>query len=180
METTGRGVVIGLLAFAVCLATSAVLLKPTVRLKPKTPTLRPLIAVLPFENLEGDSELEALAADVTDAVIRGLEDIEEIRVLTHASTLSYRGIEGGASEIASKLGADYVLAGSVETEPEGLRLQAYFVKPGERPRIWADEFRFGRTDTARIPAELAAYIQSALTDSEALPEGRPGSPAARE
>ncbi len=41
-------------------------------------------------------------------------------------------------------------------------MQAYFVKPGAKPRIWADEFRYGVDDIGIIPAELTRYVWGAL------------------
>ncbi len=176
MHASGKMVVGALFALGLALASIAYFGGPVVRLKPATVVLRPLVAVLPFDNLGGDDELELVAADVTRAVIERLMTNPELRVMPHQATLAYRDLEGGAGGIAEALGADYVLAGSVERETSGLRLQAYFVKPGERPRIWADEFRYPLSERDSIPADIARVVGEALTGSEARPTDRPDSP----
>jgi len=175
MHASGKIVVGGIVLFALALSAVAYFGKPTVRLKPAKVVLRPLVAVVPFDNLAGDDEIEVLASDVTRAVIDRLGAIEELRVVSHAATLQHKDLSGGAAGVAAELGADYVLAGSIERESERLRLQAYFVKPGERPRIWADEFRYGEDERERIPADIARAVGDALTGSEVLSAGPPDS-----
>lgn len=175
MGNSGKFVVSGLFVFALALASFAYFAGPVVRLKPATVVVRPLVAVVPFDNLDGDDELELIAADVTRALIERLSASDEIRIVAHSATLEHRQLEGGAAGVADALGADYVLAGSVEREARRLRLQAYFVKPGERPRIWADEFRFDPEERERIPSAIADAVGDALTRGEAPLEGPPGS-----
>jgi len=162
MDTSGKKVVAALVALAGVLAAVAYWGHPVARLKPQRPKPRPTLAVLPFENLNGDAELERLAADVTLAVTAALEKLPEFDVVARQSVLEHKGLSGGVAAIAAALHADYVLAGSVERENGRLRLEAYFVKPGERPRIWADEFRYEATDVEMIPDEMARRIRQAL------------------
>ena len=176
MGSSGKIVVAAIVAFAATLAVVAYLGHPNARLRPATVVLTPSIAVLPFDNLDGDAELEVIAADVTRAVVRELQKNREIRVVPHGASLAHKDLAGGAAGVAEALSADYVLAGSVEREPAGLRLQAYFVKPGERPRIWADEFRYAESERGGIPAEIARVVGEALTRSGAPREDPPGSP----
>ncbi len=84
-----------------------------------------------------------------------------------AEVLEYKGLSGGAAEIAEALGVDYVLAGSVERSDDRLRLQAYVVMPGDRPRIWADEYFYAESEADQIPEDLAALVRKALTAPEA-------------
>ena len=65
MDKSGKAVVIALLVFGSALATIAYFGKPVVRLKPQSPTVRPSLAVIPFDNLDGADKLELIAANVT-------------------------------------------------------------------------------------------------------------------
>jgi TolB-like protein len=166
MNASGKNVVIGILSFGCVLATIAYFGKPVVRLKPQSPAARPSLAVLPFDNLDGADALELVAANVTVALTDELASMELFEVTPRAEVLQYKGLTGGAEKIAEALGVDYVLAGSVERSAGRLRLQAYVVMPGDRPRIWADEFFYDETDAERIPDDLAAVIRNALADPE--------------
>lgn len=162
MEVTGKNLVIGLLVFGGLLGAIAYWGQPIVRLRPGSPKPRPSLAVLPFDNLQGDPELERLAADVSLAVTRALEGLPDYDLVPRERVLEHKGLAGGVDAIASELGADYVLAGSVEREDRRIRLEAYFVKPGDRPRIWADELYFAPEDEAQIPEAVARHIRDAL------------------
>ncbi len=113
--------------------------------------------MLPFDNLDGADALELIAANVTVAITEELAALGVFDVVPRADVLEYKGLAGGAREIAEALGVDYVLAGSVERDGINgrLRLQAYFVMPGDQPRIWADEYFYSGEEAERIPAELA-------------------------
>jgi len=162
MEVSGKKVVLGLLLFGAVLATLAYFGKPIVRLKPGTPMVKPMLVVLPFENLDGDDELELIAANVTVALTEALASLEAFELVPRETALQYKGLPDGIEAIAASLGADYALAGSVEREEGRLRLQVYVVKPGERPRIWADEYYFDAAEAADIPADLVKHIRNAL------------------
>lgn len=166
MEVSGKKTVFFILFFGVFLGMIALLGKPEVRLKPLTPKIRTEIAVLPFVNLEGDTALELIASNVTVAIIDALSELEDVRVMTYAATLVHKDLAGGAEQIAKELGADYVLAGSIERVGIQLRLQAYFVKPGRRPRIWADEFFYREVDEELISIGISSYIRESLTAPE--------------
>lgn len=167
MDSSGKKVVVAIVAFGAVLATIAYFGKPVVRLKPQSPSTRPTVAVLPFENLDGADDLELIASNTTVAITDALTELGSFDVIPRATALDYLGIPGGARAIARELGADYVLAGSVERveRKEGrLRVQAYFVKPGDMPRIWADEFFYEEEDAGRIADELARRVREALAD----------------
>ena len=190
---SGVVVVVALIVFAAALASIAYFGQPVVRLKPATAVTTPLVAVFPFHNLAGDEALEVVASDVTLAVIESLSGLEGLRVVPRAAVLELRELEGGLEEAARRLEANYALAGSVERLDGRLRVQAYLVQPGERPRIWADELFFepdevtdvpagrGRSRPHRLRLRLRQVTQAwprhrAATDSGAPRAGRRGSP----
>ena len=162
MDVSGKNVVLALLLFGTVLATVAYFGKPIVRLRPQTPIVKPMLVVLPFENLNGDDELELIAANVTVALTEALASVEAYELVPRETALQHKGLEDGIEAIAASLGADYALAGSVEREEGRLRLQVYVVKPGERPRIWAEEYYYDAEDKADIPTDLVRHIRGAL------------------
>ena len=162
MDSSGKKVVVAMVAFGAALATIAYFGKPAVRLKTQTPSSTPSVVVLPFDNLDGADELELIASNTTVAITEALIELGSFDVVPRSTALDYVGIPGGARAIAEELGVDYVLAGSVERFEGRLRLQAYFVSPGDRPRIWADEFFYDEEDAERIPADLGRRVREAL------------------
>ena len=61
-------------------------------------------AVLPFDNLDGADALELVAANVTVAITEELAALGVLNVVPRADVLEYKGLAGGAREIAEVLG----------------------------------------------------------------------------
>ena len=52
---------------------------------------KPSIAVLPFDNLSGDSEQEYLSDGITEQIITSLSKVPYIFVIARNSTFAYKG-----------------------------------------------------------------------------------------
>ena len=51
---------------------------------------KPSIAVLPFDNLSGDSEQEYFSDGITEQIITSLSKVPNIFVIAHDSTFAYK------------------------------------------------------------------------------------------
>ena len=87
----------------------------------------PSVAVLPFDNLTGDERLGRLADGVVEDVITDLSRFKDISVVARNSTFAYRGEAADVRRVGSELGARYVLAGSVQSGGDRLRVTAQLV-----------------------------------------------------
>jgi len=76
------------------------------------PSIRSL-AVLPLENLSGQKDQEYFTLGMTEAVISQLAKIASLSVVSRTSVMQYTGVRMPMAEIASKLGVDAVVEGSV-------------------------------------------------------------------
>ena len=71
------------------------------------------LAVLPLDNLSAESDQDYFAAGMTEALIAELSQLGAIRVISRTSILQYQGTTKTIPEIASELGVDAVVEGSV-------------------------------------------------------------------
>src|SRR4029077_17437092 len=71
------------------------------------------LAVLPLENLTGDSSQEYFVDGMTDALITDLANISSLRVVSRTSAMHYKGSHQPLPEIARELEVDAVVEGSV-------------------------------------------------------------------
>ena len=80
-----------------------------------TPALpdKPSIAVLPFTNMSGDPEQEYFSDGITEDIISELSRFREFFVIARNSSFVFKGQNINVSEVASKLGVQYVIEGSV-------------------------------------------------------------------
>jgi DNA-binding winged helix-turn-helix (wHTH) protein len=74
------------------------------------------IAVLPLDNLSGDTSQEYFAEGMTDELITMLAKGSTLRVVSRTSVMAYRGARRPLTEIARSLGADAVLEGRLRAK----------------------------------------------------------------
>ena len=80
-------------------------------------TGRVMIAVLPFENLSGDSEQEFFSDGLTEEMITELGQLQPARlgVIARTSSMIYKGAKKSIGQVAAELHVDYLLEGSVRS-----------------------------------------------------------------
>jgi TolB-like protein len=88
----------------------------------KTPLIKSL-AVLPLENLSGDSSQDYFADGMTDELITDLSQISSLRVISRTSVLPYKKTEKPLRQIGRELDVDAVVEGTVLRFGERLALQ---------------------------------------------------------
>jgi len=120
------------------------------------------IAVLPFENLDGDKEDARLAAGLLEDVITDLASIRQLRVLAWEETRSYRNTPKTLKQIGRELGVAYLLIGSVRREATVVRLTARLIDARTDVQVWANKFDREVKDILHLQTDLAGEIVPAL------------------
>jgi TolB-like protein len=87
----------------------------------------PSIAVLPFNNISGDSDQEYFADGITDDIITDLSKISGLFVIARNSTFVYKGRAADIKQVARELGVRYVLEGSVRKGGAKVRINAQLI-----------------------------------------------------
>ncbi len=97
------------------------------------------IAVLPLENLSGDTSQEFLSAGLHDALITTLSRITRFRV---TSRFSSRRVNAELSfpQIGRLLGVDKILSGSVLREGDQVRVNVTLVDAETEQPLWTESF----------------------------------------
>ena len=159
---SGRAVVLGLLLFAAALGVVAVLGRPRISLRVQAPEEKPSLAVLPFRNLSGEPELEILSSDLTAAVAEAVAETGRASIVSREKTLGFELDREGIEEAARSLGADYVIAGSLNESDGRIEVDAYLFRAGPNPALWADRLRWEPSERSSIASDLAARIREAI------------------
>ena len=76
-------------------------------------SLRPSLAVLPFQNMSGDVEQEYFADGVVEDIITALSRFRSFAVIARNSSFVYKGRSTDVRQVAHELGVRYVLEGSI-------------------------------------------------------------------
>ena len=167
----GSFVVAGILALATGLGLLAVAGKPTAIRRPD-PVDRPVLLIPDFDNRTGRGEFAPLAQELTEAVRARLggdpDGIFKLSPRRLRPAFGPREREEGLVGIAGRLGADYVLAGSLESGPGGnlapgsswdppagarggggeIRLDILLVRDSDPPHVFAERFPLGSLEGA--------------------------------
>jgi TolB-like protein/DNA-binding winged helix-turn-helix (wHTH) protein len=120
----------------------------------------PLLAVLPFRNLNADASSRYFSDGITQEIVDALLQVTEIRVAAAGSSFQLRHAD--ATRAARTLAATHVLTGSVERHGSDLRVVAQITDMNHNRVIWS---RIYRTTVAQTPAlqhHIAMQIANAL------------------
>ena len=137
-----------------------------------TPPLRKIMmAVLPFENLSGNSEQEYFNDGLTEEMISRLGNLqpERLGVIARTSSMQYKGTKKSLDEIARELGVDYVIEGSVRRAADRVRITAQLIQVSDRTHLWADNYEKPIADVFSIQSEVADRVAASLA-LKLLPE----------
>jgi adenylate cyclase len=125
--------------------------------EPEAPS-RPVIAVLPFDNLSGDPEQEYFGDGITDTLITDLTKLRNLGVIARNSTFTYKGESVDVHEVGDALGASHVLEGSVLRAGGRIRVNVQLIDAASGEHVWADRFDRPVDDIFAVQDEIVAAI----------------------
>ena len=131
---------------------------------------KPSIAVLPFENMSGDSEQEYFSDGLTEEIITAFSKVPGIFVIARNSTFTYKGKPVKVQQVAEELGVRYVLEGSVRKDKDKVRITAQLIDALTGHHLWAERYDRNLKDIFAVQEVITMKILSALevrlTDGE--------------
>jgi len=123
---------------------------------------KPSIAVLPFVNMSGDSELEHFSDGITEEIITALSKTPKLFVIARNSTFTYKGKPVRVNQVAEDLGVQYVLEGSVRKATDRLRITAQLIDALTGHHLWAERYDREPKDIFVLQDEITLKILNSL------------------
>jgi len=125
---------------------------------------KPIVAVLPFENLSGEETVEYVVDGITEEMIARLGRLQPQRlgVISHASAARYKVTDKDIDQIGKELGAEYVLKGGVRCASRRVRITAELIQVKDRTHLWSDRFEGDRADMPAFQSAIARHIARSL------------------
>ena len=120
------------------------------------------VAVLYFENLSGAKEDEYLRDGITEDVITELSKIRGLNIFSRPTVLAFRDKQVTPQQVGQKLGAAYVLTGSLRRSGARLRINAQLVDARTDFPLWSERFDREMKDVFEVQDEMARKIAEAL------------------
>ncbi|KUO61351.1 MAG: hypothetical protein APF80_05880 [Alphaproteobacteria bacterium BRH_c36] len=129
---------------------------------------KPVVAVLPFDNLSGEPEQDYFTDGVSEDLITGLSKHRWLDVISRNSAFAYRGRSSDIKLVGNELGTDYAVEGSIRRSGSRIRVSAQLVDASSGKTLWAERYdrnldeifdvqdAITNTIVARIEPELGA------------------------
>lgn len=124
---------------------------------------RPTLAVLAFDNLSGDREMDYFSDGVSEEIRLTVSRNPHLSVIARASSSQFRDADKAAGHVASELRVTHLLDGSVLKSGPRVRIFAELVDCANETRLWSDRFDRELTDVFALQDEIAAAVAAALS-----------------
>lgn len=127
------------------------------------------IAVLRFANPSGDQTLGFLEGGITEEIATQLTRFSELRVAARALTSEYDGKDVDPRDLGRKLGAEFLVRGSVRHADERVRVTAQLLKATDGTLIWAESYEHPLTpaDIFAIQEDIAGKVVATVASISA-------------
>ena len=133
-------------------------------------SMRPSLAVLPFQNISGDVEQEYFADGVVEDIITALSRFRSFAVIARNSSFVYKGQATDVRQVAHELGVRYVLEGSIRRAAARLRITAQLVEGATGAHLWAEHYDGSTEDVFdfqdRITESVVAIVEPQIKIAE--------------
>jgi len=122
----------------------------------------PTIAVLPFDNLSGDETQDYFSDGITQDIVAALGRFSDLSVLATTATAKLKNSTADPADLRQKLGARYVVKGSVRRSGERIRVSVDLIDTNTDLHLWARNFDRELTDIFAVQDEITRNITGAL------------------
>ena len=124
---------------------------------------RPAIAVLPFDDFGGDARQQRLADAFTEDLITELARSRELLVIARNSVEAFKGKGVDVRQVGKELGVRYALEGSLQVEPERVRITAQLIEASTGAHLWSERYDRPANDLFAVRDEVLARLVGTLT-----------------
>ena len=122
------------------------------------------VAVLPFENIGGDTSVVPLVLGVHAEMVTQLTKIAGLKVTSRTSAIEYRDSEKGDREIASELGVATLLRGTIQRSGGQVRFSVALADAPNGRELWAESYDRAYTaeNLFEVQGDIARQVAGAL------------------
>ena len=122
----------------------------------------PTIAVMPFKNMSNDEEQEYFVDGVTEDIIANLSSWKSFPVIARNSTFSFKGQAIKPSELGQRLGADYIVEGSIRKGGNKIRISASLVDSKDDQQVWSKRWDRSLDDIFEVQDEVSQEVATLI------------------
>jgi TolB-like protein len=133
---------------------------------------KPSVAVLPFDVIAEEGELEVFCDGLIEDITTGLSRIKAIRVVARNTMFRYKGQPVDIRSLGRELGVRYILEGSVRKFGARIRVSAQLIDAVSGNHVWAGRIDRTGSDMFELQDEITSSIVASVQTQLILSEGR--------
>ena len=123
---------------------------------------KPSIAVLPFDNMSGDTEQDYFTDGMVEDIITALSRFRNLFVIARNSSFTYKGKAVNIKQVGRELGVRYVLEGSVRKVANKVRVTAQLSDTISGHHIWVERYDRDLVDIFDVQDEITQRVAGAI------------------
>ncbi len=123
---------------------------------------KPVIGVLPFDNMSGAFEDDYFADGITEDIITALSKNRWLSVVARNSTFAFKGQSVDVRRVGDELGAGYVVEGSVRRAGDRVRISAQLLDAATGSHVWAERYDRDLGDIFALQDEITGTIAARI------------------
>ena len=131
------------------------------------------IAVLPFVDMSEKHDQQYFADGIASAILDLLAKIPHLTIIGRTSSFQFKGHAEDLRTIGNKLGAAYVVEGSLQKSGSRIRITAQLIDALRGAHVWSDTYERDFVDVITLQDEIAAAIARALQVTVSSRDARP-------
>jgi adenylate cyclase len=122
---------------------------------------RPSVAVLPFQNLSGDTAQDFFSDGITEDVITALGRFSNLLVISKSASFPFRGSNSSPAEIGRLLDARYLLEGSIRRAGNRVRVGVELTEAQAGRLVWSETYDAEVDDIFAVQDKIARRVVGA-------------------
>ena len=120
------------------------------------------IAVLPFDNMSHDPEMEYLSDGAAQSIIYSLSQLPQVRVIPFSSVLRYKGQNINPLQVAEELDVRALLIGRLNQQGDNLLVNVALVDTEVNSVLWGEQYNQKATELLAVQEKIAMAISENL------------------
>ena len=120
------------------------------------------IAVMPFVNESGNTDLEYLSDGMTETLINSLSQLPSLSVKARSTVFHFKGKGATPQQVGSELSVQAVLNGRVTQRNDQLTLSLELVDARTGDQIWGEQYNRKTADLVTLQNQIARDVSSKL------------------
>ena len=120
------------------------------------------LAVLPFVAMSSGADDEYFADGLTEEILNSLAQLPELLLTARTSSFHFKGQDIPVQEIATTLGVQHIVEGSVRRSGDRLRVTAQLIRAADGFHLWSENYDSTSEDTIQVQEDIALKIAEAM------------------